>query len=260
VDALEGFADSGHLAEDLTDLLVAVGEAASEKRVGLLLAIDELQYLAATELGALITAIHRTTQLNLPVILVGAGLPQLPGLAGDAKSYAERLFEFPEVGSLTFDQASAALSIPAEELGVSYDDGALDVIFEASHGYPYFLQEWGYHVWNYAPSPRISRGVCRATRHRPPRPELLSGALRPPYPEGEGLPACHGRARTRSSSLGRYRGLPRREGRVGCSAALGSHRERNDLQSGAWRHCVHGAALRRVSPARDAPVESVGVN
>ena len=101
VDALAGQADSGLLSEDLPDLLVAVGEAAAERESGLLLAIDEVQYLTGSEIGALITAIHRTTQLDLPVVLVGAGLPQLPGLAGDAKSYAERLFDFPEIGSLT---------------------------------------------------------------------------------------------------------------------------------------------------------------
>lgn len=158
VDALSGLADSGLLSEDLTDLLVAVGEAAAESRSVLLLAIDEVQYLTGTELGALITAIHRTTQLNLPVVLVGAGLPQLPGLAGEAKSYAERLFDFPEIGSLTDDQARSALAIPAEDLGVSYEDAALDAIVDASHGYPYFLQEWGYHVWNHAADSPITAG------------------------------------------------------------------------------------------------------
>ncbi len=100
VAAIPGYADSGLFTEDLTDLLVAVGEAAREQGRGLLLAIDEVQYLSEQELGALITAVHRTTQLELPVVFVGAGLPQLPGLAGDAKSYAERLFDFPEIGSL----------------------------------------------------------------------------------------------------------------------------------------------------------------
>lgn len=101
VDALAGEADSGDLASDLTDLLVATGEAAKDRSAGLLLAIDEVQYLKPEELGALISAIHRTTQLSLPVVLVGAGLPQLPGLAGEAKSYAERLFDFPMIGSLS---------------------------------------------------------------------------------------------------------------------------------------------------------------
>lgn len=156
VDALGGQADSGLLSEDLTDLLVSVGEAAKEKHSGLLLAIDEVQYLSGTELGALITAIHRTTQLNLPAVLVGAGLPQLPGLAGEAKSYAERLFDFPPIGSLTENEARSALAIPAESLDVSYEDGALAAIVDASHGYPYFLQEWGYHAWNLASASPIT--------------------------------------------------------------------------------------------------------
>jgi hypothetical protein len=155
VDALAGEADSGILAEDVTDLLVAVGEAGGDRGAGLLLAIDELQYLAAEELGALITAIHRTSQLNLPVVLVAAGLPQLPGLAGDAKSYAERLFDFPEIGSLADDDASAALAIPATALGVSYAPEALELIVQEARGYPYFLQEWGYHIWNHAPADPI---------------------------------------------------------------------------------------------------------
>jgi hypothetical protein len=162
VDALAGEADSGLLAEDLTDLLVSVGEAAAAKRSGLLLAIDEVQYLSSEELAALITAVHRTSQLNLPVVLVGAGLPTLPGLAGDAKSYAERLFDFPLIGSLERDEARAALAIPAEELGVRFASEALDVLVEVSHGYPYFLQEWGYHVWNAAGGEPIDVADVRA--------------------------------------------------------------------------------------------------
>ena len=156
VDALAGHADSGDLAEDVTDLLVAAGEAAQARGTGLLLAIDEVQYLSETELAALIMAIHRTTQLNLPVVLVGAGLPQLPGLAGDAKSYAERLFEFPEIGSLSEDDAKAAILIPAQDQDVDFTDDALQMILETTHGYPYFLQEWGYHVWNAAAGSPIS--------------------------------------------------------------------------------------------------------
>lgn len=150
LDALRGFADSGHLPDDLGDLLVAVGEAAASRHSGVLIAVDEVQYLTDLELASLITAIHRTTQVDLPIVLVGAGLPQLPGLAGDAKSYAERLFDFPEIGSLGRDDARAALAIPAAEAQVSFTDGALDRIVSAAHGYPYFLQEWGYHVWNAA--------------------------------------------------------------------------------------------------------------
>jgi hypothetical protein len=127
------------------------------------LAIDELQYVRAEELSALIVAIHRTNQLSLPVILTGAGLPQPRALAGAAKSYAERLFDFPEIGSLDDEDARTALAVPAEESGASIDGAALDIMVERSHGYPYFLQEWGYHVWNLAPqSPITADDVDRA--------------------------------------------------------------------------------------------------
>src|SRR5262249_14679443 len=106
--------------------------------------------LSEVELSALIVAVHRSTQLDLPLVLVGAGLPQLPGLAGEARSYSERLFEFPEIGSLDGDDARAALALPAAQDGVVFTDDALRDIASASQGYPYFLQEWGYHVWNHA--------------------------------------------------------------------------------------------------------------
>lgn len=151
VEAARGQADSGDLGSDLTDLLVAVGEVAKQKGGGCLLAIDEVQYLEDRELSGLIAAIHRTTQLGLPVVLVGTGLPQLAGLAGEAKSYAERLFDFPSISSLGKGEAEAALSIPAKEQGVRFAPEALERIVAESHGYPYFLQEWGYHVWSSAP-------------------------------------------------------------------------------------------------------------
>lgn len=165
VDAIAGSADSGVLAEDLTDLLVAAGEAANDRGRGLLLAIDEVQYLTDEELAALISAIHRTVQLSLPVILVGAGLPQLPGLAGNAKSYAERLFDFPEIGSLGKEDARAVLATPARAQGVEFAPAALDKLLEFTQGYPYFLQEWGYHVWNTAlESPITLDDVTLASR------------------------------------------------------------------------------------------------
>jgi len=112
VEALRGVADSGNLADDVTDLLVACGDAARDRGTGIVLAVDELQYVPAEELSALIVAIHRTNQLNLPVILTGAGLPQLRALVGEAKSYAERLFDFPEIGSLGAEDARTATRPP----------------------------------------------------------------------------------------------------------------------------------------------------
>jgi AAA ATPase domain len=156
VDAIAGTADSGVLAEDITDLLVETGRAAADRGRGLLFAIDEVQYLTAEELAAIITAVHRTVQLKLPVILVGAGLPQLPGLAGNAKSYAERLFNFPEIASLDEGDANEVLVVPAKAEGVDFEDDALARMFSFTQGYPYFLQEWGYHVWNAAPGSPIT--------------------------------------------------------------------------------------------------------
>ena len=155
VAALTGVADSGDLSEDLTDLLVEAGRAARE--TGIVLAIDEVQYLSTEELGALISAIHRTVQLDLPVVLVGAGLPQLPGLTGNAKSYAERLFEFPQIGSLDASEARDVLSLPVKEQGVEFTRQALELLLERTEGYPYFLQEWGYEVWNVAETSPITR-------------------------------------------------------------------------------------------------------
>lgn len=163
-EPLIGEADSGRLDDDLTDLLVAVGEAARDRERGVLLSVDEVQYLSEEELSALIVAIHRTTQLDLPLVLVGAGLPQLPGLAGEARSYSERLFEFPEIGSLDAQDARAALEIPARAADVAFTPEALDELVEASQGYPYFLQEWGFHVWNHANASPIPVEDVRAVR------------------------------------------------------------------------------------------------
>ena len=124
VAAMPGLADSSVssvLSEDLTDLLVAVGEAAAESGGGIVIAVDEAQYLGEEEMGAVIAAIHRTTQMDLPVVLTAAGLPQLRVLAGQARTYTERLFTFPEVGALTPDETRDALVLPAEAEHVRTD-------------------------------------------------------------------------------------------------------------------------------------------
>ena len=166
VDAERGLADSGDLASDLEDLFVAMGEAARDRRTGVLFAIDELQYLAERELAALIMAVHRTTQLQLPVVLVGAGLPSLPGLAGDAKSYAERLFDFPQVGRLGPVDAAQAIVDPAQREGVEFAAEAVTQIVALTHGYPYFIQEWAYQVWNQAPGSPITAADVERTQPR----------------------------------------------------------------------------------------------
>jgi hypothetical protein len=165
VDAEEGVADSGSLEADLPEVLLAVTRAAQQAGTAVALFIDEVQYLAEADLGALIVAIHRTVQKGLPFVMFGAGLPQLAGLAGEAKSYAERLFDYPEVGPLSRKAIRAAVAAPIERAGATIDDEAVDRIRRATRGYPYFLQEWGKHAWNEAGSTLITADdVRRATR------------------------------------------------------------------------------------------------
>lgn len=145
-----GLADNGDLESDLVALLEAAGVAAKKAGTVLALFVDELQYVNENELAALITALHRTAQRSLPVVLVGAGLPQLPGRMGSAKSYAERLFDFPQIGPLPVEAARIAITKPAEAEGVKVNDDALQRIIEETRCYPYFLQEWGKHSWDMA--------------------------------------------------------------------------------------------------------------
>jgi hypothetical protein len=147
VSPAEGFADHGNLTLDMTDVLVAIGEAAKDHGTGLVMLFDEVQFLSQSQLEAVIQAIHKSVQRKLPVTFVGAGLPQIAELAGDAKSYAERLFKFPKISSLDEADARKALAEPAHLEGVKFNDDALDRAFELTEGYPYFVQELGYQVW-----------------------------------------------------------------------------------------------------------------
>jgi hypothetical protein len=156
-DAEPGLADNGDLELDLAALLEAVGRAARAADTALVVFIDELQYVAEPELAALISALHRCTQLKLPLVVVGAGLPQLRGRAGNAKSYAERLFDYPEIGALPQPAARQALVKPAENLGVEYAPGAVEKIVSQTRGYPYFLQEWGKRAWEVADKSPITK-------------------------------------------------------------------------------------------------------
>jgi len=159
-----GLADNGDLEHDLQALLEVTGEAARAGDTAVAMFIDELQYVEEDELASLITALHRAAQRQLPVILVGAGLPQLRGRMGRAKSYAERLFDFPMIGPLTDAAARQALERPALAEDASFDNAALNKIIEKTKGYPYFLQEWGKHVWNAADkSPITVRDVQTAS-------------------------------------------------------------------------------------------------
>jgi AAA ATPase domain len=148
VDGEKGVADSGDLESDLPDLLVAVAEAAQARKTVVVLLIDELQYLNETDLSALIMGLHRTAQRQLPLVMAGAGLPQIVGNAGRSKSYAERLFDFPSVGALGHDDAVTALRKPIEGEGEKIDAAAIEQIIAYTKGYPYFLQAWGFACWN----------------------------------------------------------------------------------------------------------------
>ncbi|MCK5385445.1 MAG: ATP-binding protein [Alphaproteobacteria bacterium] len=156
VDPEAGTADSGILEYDVVDLFIRIGEVAQAAGTGWALFIDEVQYLKEKELSALIVAIHRVNQKNLPIIFFGAGLPQVAALSGNAKSYAERLFNYPTVGALDRKAAIAAISEPILEEEEEISNQALDKIFSETEGYPYFLQEWGFQSWNAANSSPIN--------------------------------------------------------------------------------------------------------
>ena len=159
IDPEKGTADSGDLEADLTGLFIALAEAARERGVGVAILIDEIQYLNGKELSALIMAMHKMQQQQLPLVLVAAGLPILPGLLGESKSYAERLFSFPDIGPLPELAAATALRDPVLAAGESFADDAIAEIFKLTMGYPYFLQEWGYQAWNLALASPISLQV-----------------------------------------------------------------------------------------------------
>jgi hypothetical protein len=161
IDPEQGAADSGILEIDLPNLLTIVAEAAEDRKCALALLIDEIQYFSQKELGALIMAMHKVQQRQLPLVLIGAGLPILPGLTGESKSYAERLFSFPEVGALSAEDAAKALRDPASAARVAFEPKALDEVFRLTKGYPYFLQEWGYQTWNLAKSSPITVQVVK---------------------------------------------------------------------------------------------------
>jgi hypothetical protein len=145
-----GTADSGDLETDLPDLVAALGEAAKASKRPIALLIDELQYLDENEFSALIMAIHKVSQLSHPIIMIGAGLPQVLGLAGSSKSYAERLFKFPEIGALEQLDAEDALVNPAKAEGVRFESPAIAQILKVTERYPYFLQQWAHEAWNIA--------------------------------------------------------------------------------------------------------------
>jgi hypothetical protein len=166
VDPEVGIADSGDLENDLPELFVRVGEAAKAAGKAWTLLIDEVQYLGQKDLAALIVSLHKINQANLPVLFFGAGLPQVAALSGEAKSYAERLFHYPDIGALSESDAKAAIRQPVNDEGARIEDDALTEIFLKTRGYPYFLQEWGHQSWNLAQGDTITLNDARQAEAR----------------------------------------------------------------------------------------------
>lgn len=147
VNPANGISDTGNLANDMTELFLALGVIAQKQNKGVVLFIDEIQYIKDDEFEALMEAIHRTNQKNYPIVIFSAGLPKIAKIAGDVKSYAERLFDFIEIDSLNNEEAKLALIEPAKRFQINYTDEAVNKIIEITQGYPYFLQEYGKWVW-----------------------------------------------------------------------------------------------------------------
>lgn len=164
VESERGTADTGDIENDLPALLVSVAEAALAANKNVAIFVDEVQYFSEDEFSALIMAIHRINQHRLPLILMGAGLPQVLALAGESKSYAERLFRYPRIGALAEQDARAAIITPVMQEDAHIDDAAVGEILRVTHAYPYFLQQWGHDCWNAAQGDRITAGdVITAT-------------------------------------------------------------------------------------------------
>ena len=166
IQSSPGTADSGNLESDLPELLLGVAVAAKESNSYVALFIDEVQYLTKNDLSALIASVHRVSQNNLPFLVFGAGLPQLAKLAGEAKSYSERLFLYPAVGQLSDEAAKSAITLPLSRARVRIKEDALAFLVEKTKGYPYFLQEWGSHTWNLADASPITIGDVRQATSR----------------------------------------------------------------------------------------------
>lgn len=156
LDPEPGLADNGDLEQDLQALLEIVGESAKAAETAVVLFIDELQYVPEDQLAVLIAALHRCAQRQIPVTMVGAGLPQLRGQTGKAKSYAERLFDFPSVDALKGPDARRAIEKPIRDEEAEIAEDAVVRIITETHGYPYFLQEWGKHAWEAAANSPIT--------------------------------------------------------------------------------------------------------
>lgn len=166
VEPETGTADTGDLEADLPRVMIAIAEAAKEAGRPIVLLVDEIQYLETTEFSALIMGLHQINQRQLPFAMVGAGLPQTLALAGNSKSYAERLFRYPDVGALDPDDARRAIVLPAQQENADFADNAVEEILEVTERYPYFLQQWAYEAWNVAENPFIELSDVHAAHSR----------------------------------------------------------------------------------------------
>jgi hypothetical protein len=157
-------ADEATLSSDLSQLFLELGRASRGRIGGVVFVLDEVQFADPVQFRALIGALHRVTQRNLPITLVAAGLPQIPKLTGEARSYAERLFTFPVIGNLERDDAAAALVEPVRAQGVEYDDDALALALDWTAGYPFYIQQLGKHAWNLAARSPITSAVIESAK------------------------------------------------------------------------------------------------
>jgi hypothetical protein len=155
-------ADEGTIARDLSELFLQLGAAAADKGMGVVFLLDEVQFADEVQYRSVITALHRATQKNMPITLVAAGLPQIPRLTGEARSYAERLFSFPVIASLSPADATAALVEPARQLGVDYEPEAVELALAWTEGYPFYIQQLGKHAWNLAQGSSITAADVQA--------------------------------------------------------------------------------------------------
>jgi AAA ATPase domain len=234
----QGVADSGDFAADLSDLIEAVGAAAKSEGRPVILALDEMQYLKVPEFAALIAAMHRVNQKSLPIGLFGAGLPQILGLAGDAKSYAERLFQFVEIGPLSPPDADRALSEPIAHQGASIDQAAVDFIVQRSQGYPYFLQEWGFRTWNCAAQSPITRSdawqaeISVVPRQAGPAVERRAGVF-----------AGNGGSRARTPQVIGGGQSARAAEQSGWAGARPVDCQRHGVRRATWHGALFGAAV-----------------
>ena len=242
-----GLADSGDLNLDLADLFQVMGKAAQKGSTAIVLSIDELQHVPKDQLAALIGALHRANQELLPVTMVGAGLPQLVGQTGDAKSYAERLFEFARVGCLNDQDAEVALTIPAGREGVKFHRDAIQKILLETQGYPYFLQAWGKHCWTVAKGPTIGLDDARQATAAAII-ELDSSFFRVRFDRltrtQKRYLRAMGRTRFRSAPVRRHRRHIRDQGYFSRSGAQFAYLQGNDLQPIAWRNSIHCPAFQ----------------